>query len=140
MDAFQTILRPGAGAGDLAFPTPSSSVVETAKDKAIAGATASLPGPRQSILVASSPYSGPVPALPDVSGNFPLAVLVEQKAQENLANIALLRSSIEYGFAEAAKETTLLKRELEAAKGLVSFLARTFCLGVLYFFLHGLTR
>ena len=40
VNAFQTVPRLGAGAGDLAFPTPSLSVAETAKDKAIARATA----------------------------------------------------------------------------------------------------
>ena len=136
VDAFQTTIRSGAGTGDLAFPTPSSSVVETAKDKAISAVTASLPGPRQSILVSSSPYSGPVPARPDASGKFPLAELAERVAQENLSNIALLRSSLEQGFAEAAKEATLLKRELEAARGLVSFLVRFLRLVILHSFLH----
>ena len=135
-DAFQIVLWPGAGAGYLAFPTPSSSVAEMAKDKAIAGVTASVPGPHQSILVSSPPYSGPVPALPDASGKFPLATLVEQKASENLADIRLLCSSIEYGFAEAAKETTLLRRELEAAKGPVFFLAHILCLVALHSFFH----
>ena len=77
-----------------------------------------------------------MPALPDASGKIPLAALVEQKAKENLANITFLYSSIEYGFAEAAKETTLLRRELEAAKGPVFFLAHIVCLVVLHSFLH----
>ena len=106
----------------LPSPIPSSSVAESAKDKAIAVATAPLPAPGQSILVRLPPYSGPVPARPDALGQFPRAALVEQRAKEQLADIALLRSSVDYALSSVTKEVTTLKRELEAAKGLVLFL------------------
>ena len=131
VDAFKVTPRPCAEAGDDSFLLPSSSVAETTKNTAIAVATASLPGPRQSTLVCTPPYSGPVPARPDASGQFPLAVLVEKRAKEQLADITLLRSSVEYALSNAAREVTVLKRELEAAKGLVSLLSRSFRLGAL---------
>ena len=125
MEKFKN-LTGGSEAGDGAFPIPSSSVAESAKDKAIAVATAPLPGPGQSILVRVPPYSGPVSAWPDALGQFPLAALVEQRAKEQLADITLLRSSIDYALSDAARDVTMLKRKLEAAKGLVSLLRRTF--------------
>ena len=78
LDNFKTGSQPDGEAGDDAFPIPSSSLAESAKDKAIAVATASLPGPGQSTLVCVPPYSGPVPARPDALGQFPLGALVEQ--------------------------------------------------------------
>ena len=45
VDAFRTASQPDGEAGDGAFPIPSSSVAESTKDKAIAVATAPLPGP-----------------------------------------------------------------------------------------------
>ena len=41
-----------------------------------------------------------------------------------------MRSLVEYALTDAAKEIAVLKRELDAAKGLISFFAG-FCLGVL---------
>ena len=53
----------------------------------------------------------------DESGSFPLAVLVEKRAKEQLDDVTLLRSSVEYSLRDAAKDITTLKRELDAAKG-----------------------
>ena len=58
-------------------------------------------------------------------------MLVEKRAKEQLADITLLRSSVEYALSNAAREVTVLKRELEAAKGLVSLLSLGFRLGAL---------
>ena len=117
VEAFRTAPQPDGGAAYGAFPIPSSSVAESAKDKAIVVATASPPSPGQSTLVCVPPYSAPVPARPDSSGQFPLAALLEQ-----LADITLLRSSVEYALSHATKDVPILKRELEAAKGSVLFL------------------
>ena len=100
------------------------------EDAAMAVVTASLPGPRQSVLESTAPYSGPSPDRMDASGHFPLAVLAEKRAKEQLADITLLRSSVEHALADAAKEISVLKREHDAAKGLVLFLYASFCLGV----------
>ena len=124
VEAFMAIPRPRTEVGDGAYLLPSSSVEETAKDKAMAVVTTLLPGPRQSILESIPPYSGPMPAKLDASGHFPLAVLAEKRVKEQLADISLLRSSVEYVLADAAREITTLKRELNAAKGLVSLLCR----------------
>ena len=72
VEAFRATPQPNGGTAGGAFPIPSSSVTESAKDKAIAVATASPPGPGQSTLVRVPRYSGPVPARPDASGQFPL--------------------------------------------------------------------
>ena len=111
-----------------AAPSPilSASVTESAKDKAITVETASPPGPGQSTLVRIPRYSGLIPARPDASGQFPLAALVEQRAKEQLADASLLKSSVAYALSHAAKEVSMLKRELEAAKGLVRPLSHTF--------------
>ena len=60
----------------------------------------------------------------DTSGHFPLAVLMEKRAKDQLADAALLRSSVEYALGNAAKEITMLKRELDAAKGIERFACR----------------
>ena len=60
---------------------------------------------------------GAAPVGLDSSGHFPLAVLVEKRAKDQLADTALLRSSVEYALGNAAKEIATLKRELDAAKG-----------------------
>ena len=130
VEAFEAAPRPRVEVESGAFPLPSSAVAETAKDKAMVVVTSSLPGPRQATLECTPPYSGPLPDKLDASGHFPLAVLAEKKAKEQLADITLLRSSVEYALADAAKEIAVLKRELDAAKGLISFSAG-FCLGVL---------
>ena len=52
----------------------------------------------------------------DESGCFPLAALVEKRAREQLADVSLLCSSVEYALHDAAKEIVMLKRELDAAK------------------------
>ena len=96
---------------------PSSAVVESAKDKAMAVMTTMPPGPRQATLGCVPPFSGPMPAKLDESGCFPLAMLAERRAKEQLANISLLRSSVEYALADAAREVATLERELDAAKG-----------------------
>ena len=70
------------------------------------------------------PYSGPTPDGLDASGRFPLAVLVEKRAKDQLADVALLRSSVEYALGNAAKEIATLKRELDAAKGTAWFPCR----------------
>ena len=116
--------RPGAEVEGGAYLLPSSFVAETAKDKAIAVVTTPLPGPRQSVLESTPLYSGPLPDRLDALGHFPLAVLAEKRAKEQLADITLLRSSVEYALADAAKEIAVLKRELHAAKGLISFFRR----------------
>ena len=92
--------------------------------------TSSLPGPRQATLKSIPPYSGSLPDKLDTSGYFPLAVLAEKRAKEQLADITLLRSSVEYALANAARENVVLKRELDAAKGPVLFLSAAFRLGV----------
>ena len=119
VEAFEATPRSCAETGGSAFLLPSSSVVEMAKDRAMAVVTASLPGPRQSTLESTPPYSGPMPVRLDASWHLPLAVLAEKKAKEQLADISLLRSSVEYALADAAREAATLKRELDAAKGLV---------------------
>ena len=53
----------------------------------------------------------------DESGCFPLAALVEKRVREQLADVSLLRSSVEYALHDAAKEIVKLKRELDASKG-----------------------
>ena len=110
VEAFETTPRSRAENGGSAFLLPSSSVVETAKDRAMAVVTASLPGPRQSTLESTPPYSGPVPVRLDASGHFPLAVLAEKRAKEQLADISLLRSSVEYALADAAREVAKIGR------------------------------
>ena len=87
-------------------------------------AVSSLPGPRLATLEDTPPYSGPAPGGLDASGHFPLAVLVEKRAKDQLADIALLRSSLEYALGNATKEIATLKRELDAAKGIVWFACR----------------
>ena len=81
--------------------------------------TSSLPGPRQVVLKSIPPFSGPPPGILDVSGHFPLAVLAEKRAKEPLADITLLRSSVEYALGSVARDVTVLRRELAAAKGLI---------------------
>ena len=81
--------------------------------------TGSLPGPRQANLECTPPYSGPTPDGLDASGHFLLAVLVEKKAKDQLADVSLLRSSVEYALGSAVREIAVLKRELDAAKGTV---------------------
>ena len=123
-DAFDVAPRPGAGSEGGSFPLPSSAVGETAKDSAMAMVTSSLPGPRQATLECIPPYSGPTPDRLDASGHFPLAVLVEKRAKDQLADVSLLRSSVEYALGNAAKEIAVLKRELDAAKGTILFFCR----------------
>ena len=86
--------------------------------------TSSLPGPRQATLESAPPYSGPAPEGLDASGYFPLAVLVEKRVKDQLADVALLRSSVEYALGNAAKEIAVLKRELDATKGTAWFVGR----------------
>ena len=121
VDAFKVTPRPQAEAGSVAFLLPSLSVAETTKDMAMAVVTALIPGPHQSALVSIPPYSGLVPPRLGASGHFPLAALVEKRAKEQLADVLLLRSSVEYVLADAAREVATLKRELDAAKGWTSF-------------------
>ena len=87
-------------------------------------AVSSLPGPRLATLEDTPPYSGPVPSGLDTSGHFPLAGLMEKRAKDQRADAALLRSSVEYALGNAAKETAMLKRELDAAKGSERFACR----------------
>ena len=124
VEAFEVVPRPPVGGEGGIFPLPSSTVVESDKDEAMAMVMSMLPGPRQATLKCIPPYSGSLPEKLDASGHFPLAVLAEKRAREQLADITLLRSSVEYALSSAARENTVLKRELEAAKGsaLVSFL------------------
>ena len=91
-DAFEVVPRTGAGGEDGSFPLPSSAAVETAKDNAMTVAISSLAGPHQAILEDTPPYSGPTPDGLDASGHFPLAMLVEKRAKDQLADVALLRS------------------------------------------------
>ena len=116
-DAFEVVPRSGAGGKGGSFPLPSSAAMETAKDSAMAVVISSLPGPHQATLVCIPPYSGPTLDRLDASGHFPLAVLVEKRAKDQLADVALLRSSVEYALGNAAKEIATLKWELDAAKG-----------------------
>ena len=53
----------------------------------------------------------------EASGRFPLADLVEKWARDQLADVTLLRSSVQYALSSAAKEIATLKQELGAAKG-----------------------
>ena len=124
VDAFEVAPRSGTGGEGGSFPLPSLVVEETAKDSAMAVVTSSLPGPRQATLECTPPYSGPSPDRLDASGHFPLAVLVEKRAKDQLADVALLRSSVEYALGNAAKEIATLKRELNAAKGIAWFSCR----------------
>ena len=87
-------------------------------------AVSSLPGPHLAILEDTPPYSGPAPGGLDTSVHFPLAVLMEKRAKDQLADDALLRSSVEYALGNAAKEIAMLKRELDAAKGNERFACR----------------
>ena len=117
-DTFEVVPRAEAGVGDVSFPLPSSSVEAIARDSAMTLAVSSLPGPRLATLEDTPPYSGPTPSGLDTSGHFPLAVLMEKRAKDQLADIALLRSSLEYALGNATKEIATLKRELDAAKGI----------------------
>ena len=83
-NAFEVVPRAGAGGGDGSFPLPSSAVVETAKDSAMTLAVSSLPGPHLATLEDTPPYSGPTPSELDTSGHFPLAVLMEKRAKDQL--------------------------------------------------------
>ena len=83
--------------------------------------TTSLPGPHQAVLESTLPFSGPMPVRLDESECFPLAVLAEKRVMEQLADVLLLRSSVEYVLGDAAREVAPLKRELDAAKGWVFF-------------------
>ena len=103
VEAFEVAPRSRAESEGGAFPLPSSAVEETAKDNAMAVVTGSLPGPRQATLACTPPYSGPLPDRLDASGHFPLELLVEKRAKEQLADITLLRSSVDYALANAAK-------------------------------------
>ena len=69
-------------------------------------------------------FRSPTPDGLDASGRFPLAELVEKRAKDQLADVALLRSSVEYALGNAAKEIATLKRELGAAKGTAWFSCR----------------
>ena len=120
VEAFAAAPRPRAEVEGVAYLLPSSSMAEMAKDKAIAVVTTPLPGPRQSVLESTPPYSGLIPVRLDMSGHFPFSVLAEKRAKEQLSDITLLRLSVEYALADAAKEIAVLKRELDAAKGLTS--------------------
>ena len=124
VEAFVAAPRPRAETEGGAYLLPSSSVVESAKDKAMAVVMASLPGPHHSVLESTPPFSGPMPVRLDEFGHFPLAVLAEKRTRDQLADISLLRSSVEYALADAAREVATLKRELDAAKGLISFPCR----------------
>ena len=104
-----------------AFLLPSAAVAETEKDAAMTVVSSPLPGPHHAILESTPSYSGPTPGGLDASGRFPLAELVERRAREQLADVALLRSSVEYALGNAAREVTTLKRELDAAKGTAWF-------------------
>ena len=123
-DAFEAVPRSGTGGEGGAFPLPSSVAVESAKDCAMSVVRSSLPGPHQATLVCIPPYSGPTPDRLDASGHFPLAVLVEKRAKDQLADVSLLRSSVEYALGNAAREIAALKRELDAAKGAILFFRR----------------
>ena len=124
VDAFEVAPRLGAGGEGGCFPLPSSAVEESAKDHAMAVVTSSLPGPRQATLECTPPYSGPSPDRLDASGHFPLAVLMEKRAKDQLADATLLRSSVECALGNAAKEIAELKQELAAAKGTILLFCR----------------
>ena len=119
VDAFEVVPRPHEGVDRGEFPLPSSAVVASGKDDAMASMTSSLPGPRQAVLKSLPPFSGPLTGSLDASGHFPLAVLAEKRAKEQLADITLLCSSVKYALGNAAREVTVLRRELAAAKGLI---------------------
>ena len=74
-------------------------------------------GPRDSTLPRVLPFSGPFPVGLDEAGHFPLAALVHERHQEQTADISLLRQTVEYALNSTSKEVTMLKKELEAAKG-----------------------
>ena len=78
----------GVGAGSV----PQPAAAEPTKDKTMAVVTTTLPGPHQAVLGSIPPFSGPVTAGQDQSGSFPLAVLVERRAREQLNDVALLRT------------------------------------------------
>ena len=115
-DAFEMVPRAGAGDGDRSFPLPSLSAEAAARESAMTLAVSSLPGPHMATLE-DTPHSGPVPSGLDSSGHFPLAVLMEKRAKDQLADMVLFRSSVEFALGNATKEIAMLKRELSAAKG-----------------------
>ena len=119
VEGFEVIPRPRVGVEDDGFPIPSLTVAASDKDDAMALVSSPLHDPHQAVLRSIPPFSGPPPSSLDASDHFPLAVLAEKRAKEQLADISLLRSSVEYALGNAAKEVTVLKRELEAANGLV---------------------
>ena len=55
VEAFEAAPRPRTESESGAFPLPSSAVVETAKDEAMAVVMALLPGPRQSVMESTPP-------------------------------------------------------------------------------------
>ena len=116
-DAFMVVPRAGTGGEGGSFPLPSSAVVETAKDDAMAVVASPLPGPHLATLEDTPPYSGPTPDGLDASGRFPLAELMVKRAKDQLADATLLCSSVQYALSSATKEIATLKRELAAAKG-----------------------
>ena len=123
-DAPEVAPRVGAEGEGGNFPLPSSAAAETAKDNVMTVVGSPLPGPHLAILESTPSYSGPTPDGLDASGRFPLAALVEKRARDQLADVALLRSSVEYALGNAAKEVATLKRELDAAKGTAWFSCR----------------
>ena len=125
VDAFEVVPRPCAGDEGGTFPIPSATVAASNRDDAMVLVMSSLPGPRQAVLKSLPPFSGPLTGSLDTSGHFPLAVLAEKRAKEQLADITLLRSSVEYALGSTVREVTVLRRELAAAKGLIlAFLYR----------------
>ena len=106
-------LSPGASA----YSVPPLTLTEPAKEKVTAVATTPLLGPRQAVLESTPLYSGPILAGLDETGAFLLAVLVEKRAREQLQDVSLLRSSVEYSLQASKREVMTLKKELDAAKG-----------------------
>ena len=71
VDAFEVDPRPYEGEEGGEFPLPSSAVVASGKDDAMASMTSSLPGPYQAVLKSLPPFSGPLTGSLDASGTSP---------------------------------------------------------------------
>ena len=106
-------METGVRAGSI----PQPVAAELTKDKTLAVVTTTLPGPHQAVLGSIPPSSGPVTAGLDQSGSFSLIVLVERRAREQLNDVALLRTSVEYSVRDSTKKIWMLEKELHAVKG-----------------------
>ena len=92
VEEFGVACQARAETGVGAYSFPQLALTEPANDKVVTTVTTPLPGPRQAVLASTPPFSSPMPVGLDESGSFPLAVLVEKRAKEQLDDVTLLRS------------------------------------------------